>query len=169
MKVTKISWKWLENNWLRNQVETHLFFNIFAKYIPFGFILLLIIFANVINALMNSDNSIIFIIYDNFFLLIPTIFILFLPKMQQATLGWIVTKISIGILAFLLMTVGAGTSLVAGRNDVLPNLLLGAIWIPWIEFFPKVTPKQKYITLARIFLSIPVIYMGIQSGDWHWG
>lgn len=168
MGINKINWKWLEKDWLRNQVETHLIFSIFAKYIPFGIIMFVIIVANAVETLINSNETVLFVIYDNIFLLIVTILVLLLPRLQQATLGWIVTKILIGVLAFLLMTVGAGSSWRAGRNDVIPNLLLGIIWIPWIEFLPKVTPKQKYITLARIVLSIPVIYMGIQSGDWHW-
>lgn len=169
MDMKTISWKWLENDWLRHQVETHLVFSVFAKYIPFGIVLLFIVVANVVERLINSDSILLFVIWDNIFLFIPALFVLFLPKLQQATFGWIVTKILIGMLALLIMTVGAGSSWSAGRNDVIPNLLLGIIWIPWLEFLPRVTSKQRYVTLARILLSIPVIYMGIQSGDWHWG
>jgi hypothetical protein len=42
------------------------------------------------------------------------------------------------------------------------------IWIPGLEFVPKITPQQRYLTLARIALSLPCIYFGVESGNWHW-
>ncbi len=166
--MKKISVKWLENPWLKNQVETHLIFQLFAKYIPFGFMLLAIVFANIWESNVNS-SSIFTIFYNNIFFLIVIFIFFLLPRLQQATFGWIITKFVIGVLAFLIIVVGALSSWSAGKKDAVPNLLLGIIWLPLLEFFPKITAKQKYLTAARIILSIPVIYLGIHSGEWHWG
>jgi hypothetical protein len=68
----------------------------------------------------------------------------------------------------MLATVGAGVSFSRGQADAWPNLFLGIIWIPSIEFIPRVTPHQKYVSFARVFLSIPFIYFGVKSGNWHW-
>ncbi len=141
MTSKKIDWKWLENDWLRQQVETHLIFNIFARYIPFGMFMVVLIIANVAYIIIAQESSLLYAIYDNIMLIFGTVFILQLPRIQQATLGWLITKFTIGILAFLLMTVGAGTSWSQGKSDALPNFLLGIVWLPWIEFIPKVIPK----------------------------
>lgn len=45
---------------------------------------------------------------------------------------------------------------------------LGLIWMPWIEFIPKISVKQKYVTIARLILSMPFIMLGINSGNWYW-
>jgi hypothetical protein len=88
--------------------------------------------------------------------------------MQQAIIGWIAVKFALGFAAIIMMTVGSMTSLAKNQTDALPNFLLGFIWVPWLEFIPKITPHQKHVTIGRIVLSIPVVYMGIQSGFWHW-
>jgi hypothetical protein len=96
------------------------------------------------------------------------ILLLKFPKYQQAAIGWIVTKFTLGLIAFLFMTVASLLSVVKGQSDALPNFLVGFIWLPGFEFIPSVTQRQKYLTLARILLGIPVVYLGVQSGHWHW-
>ena len=86
---------------------------------------------------------------------------------QQAIVGWIAVKFALGIAAFMMATIGAGVSFQRGQADAWPNLFLGLIWIPWVEFIPKVTPHQRYVTLTRIALSIPCIVYGVKSGNWH--
>jgi hypothetical protein len=68
----------------------------------------------------------------------------------------------------MLATVGAGMSFQHHYADAWSNLILGLIWIPGLEFIAQVTPYQRYVTLARIALSIPCIYFGVKSGNWHW-
>jgi hypothetical protein len=167
MRIKSLSIKWLDKSWLRNQVENHLFFQYFAKYIPFGLVIILLVTVNIVYSLIDFEKSVTFIIYDNIFPLLIAVFLLTIPKLHQAIIGWIALKFTIGITAILLMTVGTILSYTEGRNDVIPNFLLGIIWIPLLEFIPGITSKQKYVTLARILLSIPVIYLGIDSGDWH--
>jgi hypothetical protein len=71
-----------------------------------------------------------------------------------------------GIAAFILMTAGSGSSLESNPLRALLFFLLGVIWLPGLEFIPRLTPHQKYITLARFGLSLLCIYFGIQRGAW---
>jgi len=52
--------------------------------------------------------------------------------------------------------------------DAQADFLLGLIWFPGLEFVDKLASKQKYITLCRLILTIPCIYMGVNSGNWSW-
>ncbi len=54
------------------------------------------------------------------------------------------------------------------QSDEIPNVLLGLVWVPWLEFVPTVTPRLKYVTLARVVLTIPLVFRGVQTGYWHW-
>jgi hypothetical protein len=101
------------------------------------------------------------------YLLVPLI-LLKMTIRQQAIIGWIAVKFSFGIAALMMATIGAGISFQQGQADAWPLFFLGLIWIPWIEFIPRVTPHQSYVTIARILLSIPCVYYGVQSGNWHW-
>jgi len=88
---------------------------------------------------------------------------------QQAIVGWLAVKLALGITGIILAASGAVASFRGGQADAWPNLFLGLIWIPGVEFIPKIAPHQRYLTLARMALSLPCIYFGIKSGCWHWG
>lgn len=87
---------------------------------------------------------------------------------QQAIVCFLTVKITLGIAAFGALTVGVPSSLLRHQSDALPILFLGLIWAPSIEFLPSVTPHQRYLTLARLLLTIPCVYFGVHSGYWHW-
>jgi hypothetical protein len=90
-------------------------------------------------------------------------------RRQQAILLWGTTKFALGFAAFIMMTVGTGTSYQSGRpRDALVFFFLGLIWLPSLEFIPRLTLHQKYITLARLVLSFPLVIIGIRGGNWHW-
>jgi hypothetical protein len=92
-----------------------------------------------------------------------------MTRRQQAILVWGATKFSLGLAAFMMMTVGAGSAYRDGNTrDALVFLFLGLIWLPSLEFIPRLTPHQKYITLGRLVLSIPLVIIGIRGGNWHW-
>lgn len=91
-----------------------------------------------------------------------------MTRRQQAILAWGATKFALGFAAFLLATGGSLASFQRHQSDAWPNLFLGLIWLPSIEFLPSVTPHQKYVTIARLLLTIPCVYFGVRSGNWHW-
>ena len=86
---------------------------------------------------------------------------------EQLFFVFLVTKIFLGGLAILFVFVSPFLFLMKAP-DATADLLLGLIWLPGLEFIPRVTPKQKYITVCRLLLTIPAVYMGINSGNWSW-
>jgi len=152
-------------------VESHLVFGPLARHFPLAYVAFAIAFLSLLAGVFATGKPtgmyIGSIVDKPIFLLVP--FLIFrMTYRQQAIIGWIAVKITLGMVAFMLVTIGAGVSFREGKADALPNLFLGLIWIPGIEFIPKVTPHQRYVTLARIVLSIPCIYFGVKSGNWHW-
>ncbi len=92
-----------------------------------------------------------------------------MTRRQQAIVAWGAMKFALGFGAFIMMTVGTGTSYQSGQpRDALVFFFLGLLWLPMPEFIPRLTPHQKHITLARLVLSIPLVIIGIRGGNWHW-
>lgn len=86
---------------------------------------------------------------------------------ERVLISFIILKVVLGFVAAALIFCSPFLYIM-GAPDALADGLLGLIWLPGIEFIPKVTPKQKYVTLLRFILTIPCIYMGINSGNWGW-
>lgn len=91
-----------------------------------------------------------------------------LGKMQFAAFGWLVTKISLGIAAFMMAAVGAPMLFEQRSPDAPIILTLGLLWIPGPEFIPAFVAHQKWITLTRLLLTIPLVVLGIRTGCWTW-
>ncbi|PYK29486.1 MAG: hypothetical protein DME57_10150 [Verrucomicrobia bacterium] len=98
-------------------------------------------------------------------ILLPLI-LLQATRRQQSIIAWGVTNITFGIAFGIMLIISAGRFF-SGDGNALPTLFLGLIWTPSMEFIPKITPHQKYVTIARLLLSIPCVYFGMKSGDWH--
>lgn len=165
--------KFQENKWLRKQLDTHLIFPIFVKYIPFGwffgFIIGVFLIWNFIEYGINSISELWSIAYLLLLIFCVTPLLLKLSKIQQAAIGWFVLKFVLLIACFLEMTVGTIIPYQNGREEALPNFLIGFIWLPSFEFIPQIVKYQKYLTIISLILTIPIVYLGIQTGDWYWG
>ena len=160
----------LETPFLIRHVEEHLIFGPISRHISFGYLVLCCAILSLVAgffATSKGSGQYIGNIFDKLIFLIAPLLLVRMTYRQQAIIGWIAFKFGVGLVALMLMTIGAGASFMRGRADAWPNLLLGMIWIPGIEFIPKVTPYQRYVTLARIALSIPCIYYGVRSGNWR--
>lgn len=151
------------------QVETHLIFGLLSRYLPLAYIVIafaaLLIVAMSLHLPATQYGSISDVVM---FLILPVI-LLRMTRLQQAIAGFLAVKITQGTVAFAMLTIGVPVSLQHHQSDAVPNLFLGLIWLPPIEFLPSVTPLQKYVTIARLLLTIPCVYFGVRSGYWHWG
>ncbi len=158
----------VESSWLKRQVETHLLFGFFARRMSlYPFLIALAVAIIPFDLLLTGSlhlNSLSIAFSFGF----AAFYSRKLSRYRLAAICWAVFKSIQAFIALMLMTVATFASLAAGRSDALPNFLLGLIWIPSLEFVPRFTPKQQYITLVRLVLSIPIIWMGVASGDWHW-
>jgi hypothetical protein len=157
---------------LVRQVETHLIFGPLSRHFPLGYIALACTAIFLAGALVTSHQSRAdFVIITAQVLMFSVFVVFFMLRMtlrQQAILGFIAVKLTQGIGAFMMITIGSAVSFQRHQSDAWPNLFLGLIWLPCVEFLPRVTPHQKYVTVARLLLSIPFIYLGVRSGYWHW-
>ena len=155
-------------------VESHLIFGLLARHAPIGLIALLGAAFTVGNDLYQQRFApgvrIASVVWDVFIWGgLMLLFNLSMTRRQQAILAWSATKFTLAIAAFIMIFVGAGSAFREGDiRDGLVFLFLGLLWFPSIEFIPSVTPHQKYVTLARLVLSIPLVIIGIQGGNWHW-
>ncbi len=165
--------KWpFESLWLRQQVETHIFFGLVVRKLNLAWVFLAVGILAFLLAVAATKLPLLDNLASHVQILLvaaaAAVSIFKTPREQQATVGWIAVKGALGVTALLLMTVGAFISHVKGQSDELPNVLLGLVWVPWLEFVPTVTPHQKFVTLARVVLTIPLVFWGVQTGYWHW-
>lgn len=77
---------------------------------------------------------------------------------QQAITGWLATKSVLGLVCFLMLTAAVPMFFFKRDPNAWPVLFIALLWIPGMEFVPKVTPHQRYLTLARIVLFMPCVY-----------
>jgi hypothetical protein len=171
VKEIKMNGAMVETPFTIQQVETHLIFGPLSRHFSTAYLMLFGFAVSLIVGLSSTEKPIgqyIGSIADKLIFLFVPLLLLKMSRRQQAIVGWIAVKFSLGIAAFLMILAGALPGFQRGDADAWPLLFLGLIWIPWIEFIPAVAPHQKYVTLARFVLSAPCIYFGIKSGNWHW-
>jgi hypothetical protein len=78
----------------------------------------------------------------------------------------VTTKIMMGFGAILMTFLAGPIHWLTKQPDALPVWGLGLVWFPGLEYIPRLTEHQKFITLARIILSLPLIWLGVTTGGW---
>jgi hypothetical protein len=168
-----------EKPFLVRQVETHLVFGPLSRHLPTLYLFVPPLYVFILMVIWLAPSSQQFNKEIRIFLLVGALVSLpgILLSMrifkaytlrQQAIVGWIAIKPALGFVALMLVLVGGIVGFVRHLPDAWPNLFLGLIWIPGLEFVPKITSHQAYVTLARLILTLPCVYFGIKSGNWHW-
>ena len=79
--------------------------------------------------------------------------------LQQAIAGWVAVKGTIGLFCLLFLTAVVPMYFFQGSPNAWPALFLALMWVPGPEFLPSLTPHQRYITMVRILLSVPCLYV----------
>lgn len=141
-----------ETPWTIRQTETHLVFGPLSRRLPFAYVLAPVA-AMMAYFLWRSRQ---FGIAQAALLVLAVAYVFRLTVRQQAIFGWLITKTLIGVLAVMAVILIFPMTLSEHQADAWPILLLGLIWFPLLGAFPKLTPRQKYFTLARVLVSIPV-------------
>jgi hypothetical protein len=169
MKFNKYMFEMLESPWLRRQVETHLIFGPLSRSLSFGWILLFIFGIYFLTTFLGHLSAVDIAegITRLFFVLIA-LFFLKMPRYHQAALGWCIIKSVLALVSFIMLIVGGLIGFLRGQPDAMHLTLLSLIWFPSLEFIPKLVENQKFITIGRIPLSIPIAYFGYLTGNWFW-
>ena len=170
----KINGSKLETPLTVRQVESHLVFGPLSRHFSVAYLAALCGALQLVHDFLNHavppgqrigsmlDDLLIWVVVMPFILSRMT-------RRQQAILAWGATKFTLALTTFIMVTVGGGKAFSEGdTRDGVVFLLLGLLWFPSIEFIPTVTPHQKYVTLVRLILSIPLVIIGIRGGNWHW-
>lgn len=165
----RFDFKRLEHPWLVRQTETHLVFGVFARRIP------LVYAALVLGGLFAAYAFFAFPRGDYADALMPVFGVAIglyglaqASRLQQSIIGWCAVKFALLLTAIVFLAVGTPINLHNGAPSTWPDFALALIWIPSLEFIPVVTPHQRYLTIARLLLTVPFVYLGIASGNWHW-
>ena len=155
----------LDEPWLRRQVETHLIFGLFARRLDFGWVLISLPLVLLVSALGESwglllGKTVTAGLFVFFFRLT-----LRMSRYRQAAFGWCVTKATLAMGSFLFL-LGSLVNFFRGEPDAIDLMLLGFIWFPGVEFASSIVSRQRYLTIARLLLSVLIIFLGMRAGRW---
>ena len=159
----------LEAPWLKKQIETHLVFGLCSRKVPLGLLFIAICVMYIFHDVFTSKESFVKQLWNDseyLVFIIGGIYMLKIPKYHQAALGWWTTK---GSLVLICMAGIVNYGLVGffrGSPDAMHVTLMAVIWFPSLEFIPSLTEKQKYLTIARIVVSIPLLILWHRTGTW---
>ena len=171
IKPNESALKMLEGPWLRQYVGNHLIFGPLSRKFSLHWILLSLSILYFLQLIFESPVFSIYkiggVIQRIFFIIIALIFMK-MPRYHQAVCGWLVIKFTMGFFCLIMLVAGGLVGFVMGKNDAIYLTLLALIWMPGVEFIPKFKEKQKHITITRILVTIPIAYLGYQTGNWVW-
>jgi hypothetical protein len=170
VKLNKDFLSMLDAPWLKKQVEAHLIFGFCSRQVPFALLFIASCILYIVYNLMTSKDSILNYVLNNsewLLFIVGGFYLLKMPKYYQAAIGWWTMN---GLLALCCPVVIVGHGLVGffkGSPDAIYITLMMLIWLPSLEFIPSLTEKQKYITIARIIVSIPLLILWYRIGTWN--
>ncbi|MGA9345142.1 MAG: hypothetical protein WBV37_08600 [Nocardioidaceae bacterium] len=150
-------------------VESHLIFGPLARHFPAAWVALVLsaIFVAVLFATSKSTSDSMDLV-----VMLPGLGVIWLltraTLRQQAACLWAFSKGSLAVLSLMVLPMALGLWLRDGRTDLRPVVFLIFIWFPALEFIPRITPHQRYLTLARLALSIPLVIEIIQDPRNTW-
>ncbi len=168
IRLNEQSLRMLDSLWLRRHVESHLIFGPISQVFPFGWFFIAVFALNFLFSMLSNSNAekIIGVVQGLFFVFVSPI-LLKMSNYRQDAVGWCVIKIVGGLVSFIVLIAGGFVGFFRNQPDAIHLTLLAIIWFPSVEFIPKLIQKQKYISMGRIILTIPVAYLGYQTGNWH--
>lgn len=155
--------------WVLSHLESHLVFGPFFRhpaipigyaFIALGLIVLILYWLTSTGTPTRVGGGL-----DKLLFVVPWLFLVKRRSpLEQLSFAWWTTKITGWIVCPLLILLGPIVYLARGDADGVATFLLGCIWLPSIEFIPKVTPHQKWLTLARLILTGGVISSEMLTG-----
>ncbi len=144
--------------WVLRQVESHLILGPLSRYLSVAHLLLglaLILFGGLYYFHRLSGLNLGSVIA----LGAASVVFAQETRLRQAVLAFYALKVTLGVCVFGLVIAGLGR-FEEGQTDAWRYFVLAVVWLPGLEFIPRIAPHQKYITLARILLTVGVIAQG---------
>jgi hypothetical protein len=150
--------KIFDSPWLQNQVKTHLFFGeIKGKYIYLAAIVAYV--SMCIMFLVPQERNDIFSVFIEPRVVafsVALILAIIFGNYKTNALLWAAIKFTVLFSSFICILCGSINLL---RDDPADAelIIIGLFWFPGLEFVKNFTEKQKYITLARILITVPIL------------
>ena len=150
------SYKLLDTSWLRKQVEGHILFGLMWSKNKLLWIVVLSIFYLCIRGsamhipVSATPNYLLDI--KHFFVLLFLAYLAYFSKYYRLALYWCATKVGFVFVSFIFILGGIINNL-RDINGPLYLSLLGIIWFPSLEFFPKIMKYQKVLSIVRLCLT----------------
>jgi hypothetical protein len=184
IKFNKAALAIFEAPWLKRQVETHLVFGFCARRFPFAIFFLIVYAGSFLYKVIHFGgigpwmNQVGYYfhrapidgflsIYTNIIMIVISLLLLKLPKYHQAAIGWWITNAFLALICFIMLVVGGLVGFFRGAPDAVYVTMISVVWFPSIEFIKKLTDKQKFITLGRLLISLPILLLWYRTGTWH--
>jgi hypothetical protein len=76
---------------------------------------------------------------------------------QQAIMAWLATKLILAIICLNLIPIALCLWLAQDRLVWRSVFFLSLVWLPGPEFSSRLVSVQRYLTLARLVLSVPLV------------
>ncbi len=139
-------------------VESHLIFGPLSRHFPAAWLALVLAAAFCVVMFYTSKSA------SDYGTIPGMLFGLFALWMltratlrQQATFLWSICKGLLAVVSLITLPMLVGLWLRDNRTDLRPVVFMFLIWFPALEFIPRITPYQRYLTIARLGLSIPFV------------
>lgn len=170
LRTDKDSSSLLEAAWLRHQVQTHLVFGPLSRRLSFGWVWLAValLYGLSIFSARSWPVAVERAFVTALLVFLCRFYVQRMPRYRQAALGWWITKAVLALVSFLTLLIGGLVGFFRGQPDAAHLTLLALIWFPSLEFVPSLINHQRFITIGRILLSVPIAYLGAQAGRWTW-
>ena len=147
-----------DSAWLRNQVKTHLFFGEYSgKYKCLLFVVIYLVVcllaSHKVEEILDFSPS----MWRHSGILIVFVIGIVFGKYKTNAMLWVTIKATIGAMSFIFILIGL-INFFRPPEPAISFVILGLTWLPSIEFIPKLTTNQKYITLIRVGISAPLFF-----------
>ena len=150
--------KIFDSPWLHNQVKTHLFFGeIKGKYF-YLLAMLAYVFLCFMFLVPHEKTDIFAVLMEPrvaIFSLV-VVLVIIIGNYKTNALFWAAIKFAALFGSFICILCGS-INLLRGDPADFELIFLGILWFPSFEFINRLTQKQKFITLTRVLLSVPII------------
>lgn len=159
--INKQALEIFEAAWLRRQIENHIIWGPLSRGGHKAFIFLMLptfvfyIWFSELSWPPSKDiGGYVEIVYFSIVFFIICKF----PSYPRVVILWGSVKVTMFFLTFIMFFVGGVIGLLRDQPDAIHVILLALIWVPGLEFIPKLVRKQKIISIAKTIVSAPIVY-----------
>lgn len=152
----------IETEWTKKLLEEHLIYRPISKLFPAFIIPVILIIGLLINEFLETNSFFLFLL-SNIVFIIALIFIILIAlktsKKQQAIFLMLVSRMTLGIMGFIMFLMGPIKMLMGNMKEGWAILILGICFFPGVDFLKSMKPYNNYLTIIRIIITPICIFV----------